>query len=264
MYSPKEHSRMVDLSNLFLFWDTWHILKCSRWASSLFRPGERRGSSIGEEQAHQMKKGCRNGEAKEGKDILCVSTPPMLKRHIKRMALPNLPSPSPPVWCWYCTKNKKKCQRKWGWYQSNNKPSACQVQNTSIQRANPWVGSLKAQGDLWPLLHRRLLGGSLSDGMGFAWMVSSRLLQVGGGEGIILNSRRDCDLEISGSLVVDGNDGGGSMEGVVWEDGPSVWSLVMCPNILSKDSPHIRRVASGTLYTQKREHGEELQYLTVV
>lgn len=52
-------------------------------------------------------------------------------------------------------------------------------------------------------------------------MVSSRLLQVGGGEGIILNSRRDCDLEISGSLVVDGKDGGGSMEGVVWEDGLS-------------------------------------------
>jgi len=88
---------MVDLSNLFLFWDTWHILKCSRWASSLFRPGERRGSSAGEEQAHQMKKGCRNGEAKEGKDILCVSTLPTLKCHIKRMALPNLPPPPLPL-----------------------------------------------------------------------------------------------------------------------------------------------------------------------
>ena len=53
-------------------------------------------------------------------------------------------------------------------------------------------------------------------------MVSSRLLQVGGGEGIILNSKRDWDREISGSLVVDGKDGGGSMEGVVWGEGPSI------------------------------------------
>lgn len=132
VYSPKEHSRMVDLSNLFLFWDTWHILKCSRWASSLFRPGERRGSSGGEEQAHQMKKGCRNGEAKEGKDILCVSTPPMLKRHIKRMALPNPPSPPLPP-CDAGTVQSVK-ENEAGTRVTRSQPSAYQVQNTESSR----------------------------------------------------------------------------------------------------------------------------------
>ena len=110
MYSPKEHSRMVDLSNLLLFWDTWHILKCSRWASSLFRPGERRGSSAGEEQAHQMKKGCRNGEAKERKDILCVRYTSYAQTSYKEDGTPK--SPPPPLSLSPCDAGTVQKQKK--------------------------------------------------------------------------------------------------------------------------------------------------------
>ena len=68
-----------------------------------------------------------------------------------------------------------------------------------------------------PLLQRRLAGGILSGGSGLARMVSSRFPQVGGGEGIILKSMRDLDLDGSVSLVggTTGSAGGGREEGVV-------------------------------------------------
>lgn len=49
-----------------------------------------------------------------------------------------------------------------------------------------------------PRLHSRFAGGNLSAGKGSALMVSRRLLQVGGGEGIILKFMSDGDLLGSG------------------------------------------------------------------
>ena len=59
-----------------------------------------------------------------------------------------------------------------------------------------------------PLLQRRLAGGILSGGSGFARMVSRRFPQVGGGEGIILKSIRDLDFD--GSVSFEGGTTGGS------------------------------------------------------
>lgn len=62
-----------------------------------------------------------------------------------------------------------------------------------------------------PLLHSLLAGGTLSDGSGLACIVSKRFPHVGGGDGIILKSMSDLDLDGSASLTcgTTGSAGGG-------------------------------------------------------
>ena len=52
-----------------------------------------------------------------------------------------------------------------------------------------------------PLLHSLLAGGTLSGGSGLACIVSRRFPHVGGGEGIILKSMSDFDLDGSARLT---------------------------------------------------------------
>ncbi len=63
-----------------------------------------------------------------------------------------------------------------------------------------------------PRLHSRFAGGNLSAGKGFARIVSRRLLQVGGGEGIILKLMSEGDLLGSG----------GGLKGVIAGGGASI------------------------------------------